>query len=252
MKFSCDWPKPLSSSAYSPCGAIYMTRSSTVSIQTHATQALALRALHAMRKWKMQATEASWLAAAIVHSYWLPLAFVAWKIESVLSLRFLTQGPLASVVWLALAYFCFFCLRNFLAFIAFLEHFLFCLRTFSYARPCVRCVCCVRLNGNWASVSQQTVRQRAHSVVKHASTAIASIYCTYAQRDGQAKLAWAAAYIYPNDVPTISVTSPCYFVMWQMGLSSMINHQSHLHMAVKASQFNSETKISHNPTPNFR
>jgi len=40
-----------------------------------------------------------------------------------------------------------FCLHNFLAFIAFLAHFLFCLRTFSYARPCVRCV---HLNGNRA------------------------------------------------------------------------------------------------------
>jgi len=42
-----------------------------------------------------------------------------------------------------LLFFC--CLRNFIAFIAFLAHFLFCLRTFSYARPRVRCV---RLNGN--------------------------------------------------------------------------------------------------------
>ena len=71
-------------------------------------------------------------------------ACVAWKIESILSLRFLAQGPLA---WLALAYFCF-CLRNFLAFVAFLAHFLFCLRTFPYVRPCVRCV---PLNGNQAS-----------------------------------------------------------------------------------------------------
>jgi len=48
----------------------------------------------------------------------------------------------------------FFCLRNFLVFIAFLAHFLFYLRTFSYARPCV---CCVRLNGNraWGKVHMQ-------------------------------------------------------------------------------------------------
>ena len=105
------------------------------------------------RLWRTQRTQRKrlrWqplLAASIEHSYWLALAFVAWKIESVLSLSFLTQWPLASVAWLALAYF--FWSRNFLAFIAFLAHFLFCLRTFSYARPCVRCVC---LNGNRALV----------------------------------------------------------------------------------------------------
>ena len=47
-----------------------------------------------------------------------------------------------SVAWLALAYrlLFVFCLRNFLAFVAFLAHFLFFLRTFSYTRPCVRCI----------------------------------------------------------------------------------------------------------------
>ena len=43
-----------------------------------------------------------------------------------------------------------FCLRILLAFIAFLAHFLFRLRIFSYARPCVRCVRCMRLNVNRA------------------------------------------------------------------------------------------------------
>ena len=95
----------------------------------HATQALALRAMRALCKGKTQSTQAldwlfQWLAASIDHSYWLALAFVEWKI-------------LCNVI----------CLRNFLAFIAFLAHFLFCLRIFSYARPCVRCV---RLNGNRA------------------------------------------------------------------------------------------------------
>jgi len=55
---------------------------SPVSIQTHATQALALRAMRALRKRKPQATQAlDWLlrllAASIDHSYWLALAFVA-------------------------------------------------------------------------------------------------------------------------------------------------------------------------------
>ena len=47
--------------------------------------------------------------------------------------------------------FLYICLRNFLAFVAFLAHFLFCLRTFPYAKPCVRCV---RLNGNRAESTQ--------------------------------------------------------------------------------------------------
>jgi len=62
----------------------------------------------------------------------------------------------------------FFCLRNFLAFIAFLVHFLFCLRIFSYARPCVRCV---RLNGNRASVSN-TDAVAAHNVFVIPSTSM--------------------------------------------------------------------------------
>jgi len=53
-----------------------------VSIQTHETQALALRAMRALRIRKTQATQAlgwllRWLAACIDHSYWLALAFVA-------------------------------------------------------------------------------------------------------------------------------------------------------------------------------
>jgi len=76
--------------------------------------------MRALRKRKPQATQAlvwllRWLAASIDHVYWLALAFVAWKI-------------LRNV----------FCLRNFLAFIAFLAHLLFFLRIFSYVKPCVR------------------------------------------------------------------------------------------------------------------
>ena len=84
------------------------------------------------------------------------VACVAWKIESILSLRFLLQGPLAWVAWLALAYTFVFCLRNFLAFVAFLAHFIFCLCAFPYAMPCVRCV---RLNGNRAWVDAIIVTQ---------------------------------------------------------------------------------------------
>ena len=98
--------------------------------------ALALHVLRALRMFRKRKRKKRkrlrwqpWLAASIEHSYWLAFAFVAWKIESVLALRCLTQWPLASVAWLALAYFCF-RLRNFLAFIAFLAHFLFCLRIF--------------------------------------------------------------------------------------------------------------------------
>jgi len=118
---------------------------SPVSIQTHATQALPLRAMRKPQATQVlaRATVIGCFEPSIEHSYWLAPAFVAWKIESILSLRFLAQGPLASVAWLALACFCF-CLRNFLAFFA---HFLFCLRTFPYVRPCVGCV---RLNGNRA------------------------------------------------------------------------------------------------------
>ena len=60
---------------------------------------------------------------------------------------FLRNDRLRQLRDLRLRIFVFFCFRNFLAFIAFLVHFLFCLRIFSYARPCVRCV---RLNGNRA------------------------------------------------------------------------------------------------------
>ena len=49
---------------------------------------------------------------------------------------------------LALAYSTFvFSLRSFLAFVAFLAYCLLCLCTFSYARPCMHCMC---LNGNHA------------------------------------------------------------------------------------------------------
>ena len=121
---------------------------SPASIQTHATQALPLRAMRKPQATQVlaRATVIGCFEPSIEHSYWLAPAFVAWKIESILSLRFLAQGPLASVAWLALVCFCF-CLRNFLAFVAFFAHFLFCLRTFPYARPCVGCV---RLNGNRA------------------------------------------------------------------------------------------------------
>ena len=58
--------------------------------------------------WMETASNASaWLAASIDQSYWLAPTFVAWKI-------------LGNVC----------CLRNFLAFIAFLAHFLFSLRIF--------------------------------------------------------------------------------------------------------------------------
>jgi len=67
----------------------------------HSNARNASTAMHAMH-WQ------PWLAASIEHSYWLALAFVAWKIESVLSLCFLAQRPLASAAWLTLAYFCFF------------------------------------------------------------------------------------------------------------------------------------------------
>jgi len=100
--------------------------------RTHATQAVALPAMRALRKRKPQATQdrlrwQPWLAASIEHSYWLALAFVAWETESVLSLRFLTQWPLASVAWLALACFCFF-----FACVIFLRLLRF-LRTFYFA-----------------------------------------------------------------------------------------------------------------------
>ena len=67
-----------------------------------------MRCVNEKRKQRKRLRWQLWLTASIEHSYWLALAFVAWKIESVLSLRFLSQGPLASVAWLALAYFCFF------------------------------------------------------------------------------------------------------------------------------------------------
>ena len=95
-----------------------------VSIQTHATQrnARTQRNTHEKRKKRKRLQWQLWLApsssqvtqpsmvvtASIEHSYWLALAFVAWKIESVLSLRFLTQWPIASVARLALVYFLFF------------------------------------------------------------------------------------------------------------------------------------------------
>ena len=84
---------------------------------THATQSIALRAL---RKRKPQETQAFdwllvlwWLAVSIDHSYWLALACVAFEWKLVLRNVF--------------------CLRNFIAFIAFLAHF-------SYAIDCVACV----------------------------------------------------------------------------------------------------------------
>ena len=126
---------------------VAVTLWSPVSIQTHAThatQAPALRAcvrcvrcVNEKRKQRKHLRWHSWLAASIEHSYWLALAFVAWKILHNDRLRQLRDLRLRTFV---------FCLRNFLAFIVFLAHFLFYLRIFSYPRPCVR------LNGNRASV----------------------------------------------------------------------------------------------------
>ena len=92
---------------------------------TKRTQRKRLHCMRCVHEKHKQATQASWLAAAVVHSYWLPLAFVAWKIESILLLRFLTQWPLASVAWLALAYFCFFACVIFLHLLRFLCSFYF-------------------------------------------------------------------------------------------------------------------------------
>ena len=79
---------------------------------THTTQSIALRAL---RKRKRQVFD--WLlrllAVSIDHSYWRALACVAFEWKPVLRNVF--------------------CLRNFIAFIAFLAHF-------SYAIDCVACV----------------------------------------------------------------------------------------------------------------
>jgi len=98
--------------------------SGPVSIQTHAshaTQALTLRAMRAFRE----------------------------KQNRFYRCVFLRKDRLRQLRDLRLRTFVF-CLRNFLAFVAFLAHFLFCLRTFPYARPCVCCVC---LNGNRALCS---------------------------------------------------------------------------------------------------
>jgi len=82
-----------------------------------------------------------WLAASIDHSYWLALAFVAWKIlRNDRLIRQLRDLRLRTFV---------FCLRNFLAFclLRFLRTFYFACIFFLTPRPCVRCV---RLNGNRA------------------------------------------------------------------------------------------------------
>jgi len=60
------------------------------------------------------------------------------QIESILSLRFLAQGPLASVAWLALAYFCFFLLAYFS-----LRKALRALRAFEWKSGLTRSVSCV-------------------------------------------------------------------------------------------------------------
>ena len=128
------------------------------SIQTHATQALALRAMRALRKRKMQATKALSLATVIScfdRAILLAGAYVRCvknRIGFIVAFSYAMTACVSCVTCACVAYFCSFCLRNFLAYIAFLAHFLFCLRTFSYARPCVR------LNGNRALESRLTVK----------------------------------------------------------------------------------------------
>ena len=97
---------------------------SPVSIQTYATQALALR------ERKTQALALVTMISCFDRPFLL--AGACGKILHNDRLRQLRDLCLRTFV---------FCLRNFLAFLA---HFLFCLRIFSYARPCVR------LNGNRA------------------------------------------------------------------------------------------------------
>jgi len=98
---------------------------------THATQALELRAMRALRKRKTQATQALALLTMIGcfdRAFLLTGACVCCvknRIRSIVAFSY----RLCQLRDLRLRTFVF-CLRNFLAFIAFLAHFLFCLRIF--------------------------------------------------------------------------------------------------------------------------
>ena len=59
---------------------------------TQRRQLKRLRCVNEKRKQRKRLHWQPWLAASIEHSYWLALVFVAWKIELVLSLRFLKSG----------------------------------------------------------------------------------------------------------------------------------------------------------------
>ena len=114
-------------------------------------RSVALRALHASRKRKPQATQALALATMIGcfdRVFLLAGACVRCVKNRICSVVAISYAMTACISCVTCArVFVFFACVIFLRLLRFLCTFYFACVFFSYARPCVRCVRCMRLNG---------------------------------------------------------------------------------------------------------